>query len=156
MVNHSGGFQAPGLVCELQAYVLDAQQAAIGEGLGDIASDLGDILDWLRRLLAAEVTGTPVPALVVGGLSADELQKLSHNTKKFLNVGWIMPDASMGPTVVKLNLLRAFSRDVEIAAVDAHGDDTHMSPTDRDAMIHGLNRISSAIHALVCKRLNRT
>lgn len=140
----------------LQAYVLDAQQAAIGEGLGDIASDLGDILDWLRRLLAAEVTGAPVPALVVGGLKADELQKLSHNTKKFLNVGWIMPDATMGPTVVKLNLLRAYSRDVEIAAVDAHGgDDTHMSPADRDAMIHGLNRISSAIHALVCKRLNR-
>jgi len=140
----------------LQAYVLDAQQACIAEGLGDIAKDLGDILDYLRRLLAAEVVGTPVPELVVGGLKADELQKLSHNTKRFLNVGWIMPDASMGAAVVKLNLLRAYSREVEIAAIDAHGGDTHMNPADRDAMIHGLNRISSAIHALVCKRLNRT
>lgn len=138
-----------------QAHVLDAQQAAIAEGLGDIAKDLGDILNYLRRLLAAEVTGAPMPQLVVGGLNGDELQKLSHNTKRFLSVGWIMPEASMGPTVVKLNMLRAVSRDVEIAAIDAHGGDTHMAAADRDEMFHGLNRISSAIHVLVCKRINR-
>ena len=45
-----------------------------------------------------------MPVLSVGGFDAEELHRLSHNTMKFFGVGWVVPDVSMGPTVVKLNL----------------------------------------------------
>jgi ethanolamine utilization protein EutL len=139
----------------VQAQVLDAQLAAQGEGLADIVSDLEDVLRFLRELLGAEVSGRPMPLLGVGGFDAEELHKLSHNTMKFFGVGWVVPDVSMGATAVKLNLLRATCREVEIAASDAYGDESHLSPTNRDALLHGLNRLSNAIYVLVCKVVAR-
>jgi len=142
----------------LQAHVLDAALAARQEGYADIAADLDDVLRYLRAMLAAEVTGRPMPELTIGGIPAEDLHRISHNTLKFLNVGWITPDAALGPTAVKLNLLRAYCRDAEIAAVDAHGETggsragaTHLAPLERDRMLHGLNRLSNALYVLVAK-----
>jgi ethanolamine utilization cobalamin adenosyltransferase len=92
-----------------------------------------------------------MPELTIGGIPAEDLHRISHNTLKFLNVGWITPDVALGPTAVKLNLLRAYCRDVEIAAVDAHGGATHLDPLERDRMMHGLNRLSNALYVLVAK-----
>lgn len=139
----------------LQAQVLDAQLAAQGDGLADIVSDLEDVLRYLRQLLGAEVSGRPMPTLSVGGFDAEELHRLSHNTMKFFGVGWVVPDVSMGAAAVKLNLLRATCREVEIAAADAYGDESHLSPANRDALLHGLNRLSNAIYVLVCKVVAR-
>jgi ethanolamine utilization protein EutL len=135
----------------LQAQVLEAQMAAQSEGLTTVVQDLNDVLRYLRGLMAAEVTGRPVPALQVGGMGAEELHRVSHNTLKYLGVGWVLPDVSMGPSVVKLNLLRAHCRDVEIAAHDAFSTDSHLSAVNRDALLHGLNRLSNAVYVLVCK-----
>lgn len=140
-----------GALDKLQAYVLDAALAAQQEGLDGVAKDLGDVLSFLRNLLAAEVTGRPVPELVIGGLTGDELHRVSHNTIRFLGVGWVVPDASMGPTVVKLNLLRTACREVEVAAYDALSGDSHVTPDNRERIFHGLNRLSNAIYVLVCK-----
>lgn len=139
----------------LQAYVLDAQISAQAEGFTDVVHDLEDVLKFLREVMAAEVSGRPMPVLSVGGFDAEELHRLSHNTMKFFGVGWVVPDVSMGPTVVKLNLLRAACRDGEIAAADAHGDETHLTPDNLDAMMHGLNRLSNAIYVLLCKVVAR-
>lgn len=139
----------------LQALVLDAQVAAHAEGMADIVSDLEDVLRFLRQLLGAEVSGRPMPVLSVGGFDAEELHRLSHNTMKFFGVGWVVPDVTMGATAVKLNLLRATCREVEIAASDAYGDESHLAPANRDALLHGLNRLSNAIYVLVCKVVAR-
>ncbi|HOI10203.1 MAG TPA: hypothetical protein PK313_06980 [Myxococcota bacterium] len=139
----------------LQAQVLDAQFAAQSEGLADVVADLEDVLRFLRQMLGAEVSGRPMPELSVGGFSGEELHRLSHNTMKFFGVGWVVPDVTMGPTAIKLNLLRATCREVEIAAEDAYGDESHLSPANRDAMLHGLNRLSNAVYVLVCKVVAR-
>ena len=139
----------------LQAFVLDATLAARQEGHAGIAHDLDDVLEFLRRTLGAEVMGRPMPALVIGGLTGEELHHVSHNTTKYLNVGWVMPDASMGATVVKLNLLRAYCRDVELTAYEAFHGDCHLAPENRDQLLHGLNRLSNAIYVLVCKAVAR-
>jgi ethanolamine utilization protein EutL len=139
----------------LQAQVLDAQFAAQSEGLADVVADLEDVLRFLRQMLGAEVSGRPMPELSVGGFSGEELHRLSHNTMKFFGVGWVVPDVTMGPTAIKLNLLRATCREVEIAAEDAYGDESHLSPGNRDAMLHGLNRLSNAVYVLVCKVVAR-
>jgi ethanolamine utilization cobalamin adenosyltransferase len=135
----------------LQAHLLDAQLAARSEGLDDIAAALGEALDWLRRLLAAEVLSRPCPELSLAGFSADELHRISHHTREYLGVGFLLPDAAMGPTAVKRNLLRAYVREVELTAVDVFAADIHVTPENRDRMLAGLNRLSNAIYVLTCK-----
>jgi ethanolamine utilization protein EutL len=139
----------------LQAYVLEAQVAALAEGFGDVSRDLDDVLKYLREIMGAEVLGRPMPEPVVAGFSAEELHRLSHNTMKFLSVGWVLPDASMGATVVKLNLVRAFCRQVEIVAADAFGGESHLTPDNRDRLLHGFNRLSNVIYVLVCRTVGK-
>jgi len=136
----------------LQAHVLDAQIAAMDEGLDGLVGDLDDVLEYLRKVMAAEVTGKPMPRPVVAGFDPEELHRISHETSRFLDVGWVVPRASMGRTVVKLNLLRAFCRQVEIVAHDAFaGGDSHLSKEARQDLLHGFNRLSNAIYVLVCR-----
>jgi ethanolamine utilization protein EutL len=135
----------------LQAQVIDAAVTCRAEGLGELASDLKDILDYLRKMLAAEVTGRPMPELRIAGFSGEELHRISHHTLRLMNVGWVLPEPSMGAAVARLNLLRASSREVEMAAWECYADPGHLDPEQRDRMLHGLNRLSNAIYVLVCK-----
>lgn len=139
----------------LQAHVIEAAVAAGQEGMEDLARDLHEVLDYLRNLLAAEVTGRPVPELTIAGFTGDELHTVSHDTAKYLGVGWVMPDPAMGNAVSKLNLLRAFCREVELSALDTFDGDTHLSHENRDRLLHGLNRLSNALYVLVCKTVGR-
>lgn len=135
----------------LQAHLLDAQLAARSEDLPDIDAALGEALDWLRRLLAAEVLSKPCPELSLAGFTADELHRISHHTRDYLGVGFLLPDAAMGPTAVKLNLLRACVREAELTAVEVFAAKTHLTPENRERMLAGLNRLSNAIYVLTCK-----
>ncbi len=137
----------------LQAQVIDAGVACKADGLSTIVADLDEVLSYLRSIMAAEVTGRPMPKLSIGGLTADELHRISHNTAKYLGVGWVLPDASMGPAVSALNRLRATCRQVEIEADSAFGGASHLSASNRDALLHGMNRLSNAFYVLVCKAL---
>ncbi len=136
-----------------QAQVIEASVACHSEGLLPLVSDLKDVLAYLRAIMASEVTGKPMPRLSVGGMDAEELHRISHNTAKFLGIGWVLPDATMGPAISKLNLLRATCRHVELEADAAFGDDSHLTPANRDSLMHGLNRLSNALYVLVCKAL---
>lgn len=139
----------------LQAYVLDATVVAAQEGHKDIVGELNEILEYLRSLMAAEVRGSPVPELNISGFSAEELHRISHNTIHYMNVGWVKPSATMGATLTKLNLLRAFCREVELTALDVFEGETHLTAENRQRLLHGLNRLSNAIYVLVCKLVGR-
>jgi ethanolamine utilization protein EutL len=137
----------------LQAHLLDAQVTARQEHLPEVARDLGDLLAYSRGLLAAEVRSTPPPDLVMAGFTAEELHRVSHHTQEYLGVGFLLPDADLGPTAVKLNLVRAVCREVELAAVAAMAQDSHVPAAHREQLLHGLNRLSNAIYVLTCKRV---
>ena len=139
----------------LQAQVIDAAVSAGAEGHDDVREELSEVLRYLRDLLAAEVTGRPVPELTIAGFSGDELHKISHDTTRYLGVGWVLPDPTMGAAVARLNLLRAQARETELAALDALGADDHMAPAERDRLLHGLNRLSNALYVLTCKLVGR-
>jgi ethanolamine utilization cobalamin adenosyltransferase len=139
----------------LQAYVIEAAVEARREGFADVAQDLGELLGYLRRLMSAEVMGTAMPELAMAGFTCEELHRVSHRTKQLLNVGWVLPDPSMGAAVSKLNLLRAFSREVELASLDAFDGRDHLTAENREALQHGLNRLSNIIYVLVCKLVGR-
>ncbi len=139
----------------LQAQVIDAAVAAGGEGHDDVREELSEVLRYLRDLMAAEVTGRPVPELSIAGFSGDELHAISHDTTRYLGVGWVLPDPSMGPAVAKLNLLRAQARDAELTAQEALTAGDHMTPAARERLLHGLNRLSNALYVLTCKLVGR-
>jgi ethanolamine utilization protein EutL len=135
----------------LQAQVIDATVAARQEGRAELVADLDDVLRFLRGVMAAEVTGRPVPELHIGGFDAEELHRMSHQTMQFLGVGWVVPDSSMGPAVAKLNLARASCRELELEALACFDGTDHLAPGNRDRLIHGLNRLSNALYVLVCR-----
>jgi ethanolamine utilization protein EutL len=139
----------------LQAHTLDAAAVALRLGRGDVAAALTEILAWQRALLAAEVTGRPVPELSIAGISAEELHRVSHDTTGYLGVGWVLPEAGMGELVSKLNLLRAACRETEIAAAEHLPGSGHVREDDQARMLHGLNRLSNAIYVLVCREVAR-
>lgn len=140
-----------GRLDSLQAHVLDAQVAARQEGRTAIDGALGEILDWLRRLMAAEVRGGACPELVVAGFTADELHRISHRTAEYLGVGFLLPDAAMGPVPAKLNLLRTQVREAELALLDLPARDDHPGTELREALLRGLNRLSNVVHVLTCR-----
>ncbi len=140
----------------LHAHSLDASVRAIDDGRQDISQDLEGILVYIRNIMGAEVTGRPMPNLEVGGFTDDELHKISHNTAKYLNVGWVLPEPGLGKTVSALNLARALTRDLEIMAHEVFTDDSHMTQSNRQALFHGLNRLSNIFYVLVCKVVGTT
>jgi ethanolamine utilization protein EutL len=137
----------------LEAEVLVAQAVARQAGREPLVAELGEVLDFLRRLLAAEVVGRPCPTLEVGGFSGDELRRISHDTLHQLGIGFVLPAASQGPVVVVLNRLRALSRELELVAGEALARADHVDDPFRAAAAHQLNRLSSALHVLVCREL---
>jgi len=139
----------------LQAQVIDAAAAAGAAGPGAVRDELSEVLRYLRDLMAAEVTGRPVPELSIAGFSGEELHRISHDTTRYLGVGWVLPDPSMGAAVAKLNLLRAQARQAELGAQEALGGGDHMAPAARDRLLHGLNRLSNALYVLTCKLVGR-
>jgi ethanolamine utilization protein EutL len=139
----------------LQAQVIDAAVATSDCGHIDIKEDLREILIFLRGMLSAEVTGRPVPELTVAGFSAEELHHVSHQTTRFLGVGWVLPDPDMGPAVAKVNLLRAQARQVELAAEECLPSCDHMTVANRKAFLHGFNRLSNVLYVLTCKLVGR-
>jgi ethanolamine utilization protein EutL len=139
----------------LQAYILEAQLAAGEEGEGEIEKDIYQILEYARKLMQAEVLGKPCPEFFMSGFNADDLHKISHNTMRYLNVGFLTPDASMGKLIVKLNLLRAFIREVELCAIEVFDSEIpHMNQELKSGIVKGLNRLSNAVYVLTCKAVS--
>ena len=98
---------------------------------------LGEILEFVRELMSAEVNERPVAQKKLFGFSLDELHEQSHKLK--------MPVYTMGAFPVRLNTLRTRVRETELIAVR-----TFREP-QRDDIVHALNRLSSAVYWLFCQ-----
>ena len=137
-----------GLVDTLQAEVIEAQVLASGLGEMEFCGKLGEILDFLRALMAAEVKETPLPPPFLFGMDAEEIHRLSHEVFISNAKGKpVLPDYTHGPLAARLNTLRARTREVELCSVKVFGD-------NREDIILALNRLSSALWWLTCQRQN--
>ena len=144
-----------GLVDSLQADVIEAQVLASGLGESEICGNLGEILIFLRDLMAAEVKETPFPPLFLSGMDAEEIHRQSH--KSFIRDAEgkpVFPDYTQGPMVARLNTLRTRTRQVELLSVKVFGPKETASPElqEREDIITALNRLSSAFWLLICRR----
>ena len=140
-----------GKLDSLQALVvLDQVQIAEG-GCQKLVDDLGNILgrspgdDALRR------AGRGVQERDHHWSHPRELRERSHNPQKFFGVQYMqLPDYTMGRDYALLNQLRAAVRETEVAATEAFRVGNKYTRKD---IIEELNRLSSAIHIMMCMYL---
>jgi ethanolamine utilization cobalamin adenosyltransferase len=130
-------------------------------GEKELCAALGELLDYLRAMMAAEVKETPLPPPFLFGMDADEIHRRSQEGP------FRLPAYTQGPLAVRLNTLRAKIRETELIAVRVFGKvqagtaseeavPVDIKPADsippdvfpRGDIILALNRLSSALWLL--------
>lgn len=141
-----------GKLDSLQSLVVLAQ-AEIYEGGGNpqLIADLGDILGSLRELMRCDVLDEEFRRETIIGLTHAELRERSHDPMKFYNIRqMVLPDYTMGKEYALLNQLRTAVRETEVAAANAFREGQKYTRKD---IIEELNRMSSAMHIMMCMYL---
>ncbi|EET60708.1 putative ATP:cob(I)alamin adenosyltransferase [Marvinbryantia formatexigens DSM 14469] len=141
-----------GKLDSLQASVVLAQaMIKAGGGSQALLEDLGDILKDLREMMRCDVLDEKMRTETIIGLTHKELREHSHNPMKYYSIKqMILPDYTMGTEYAILNKLRTAVRETEVAACTAfHVDKKYI----RNDIIEELNRLSSALHIMMCKYL---
>lgn len=133
------------------AVVLDQAMIQAAGGSGQLIEDLGEILKDLREMMRCDVLDEEMHTETLLGLTHAELREHSHNPMKYYNIKqMILPDYTMGMEYALLNQLRTTVRETEVAACQAFHVDKKFIRND---IIEELNRISSALHIMMCRYL---
>ena len=137
-----------GLIDILEAEVIEAQVLAVQNNESEFCGYLGEILDYLRAIMAAEVKETPLEPPFLFGMDADEIHRRSHNAGgKLLQ----FPSYTQGPFAARINTLRAKVREAELLAVKTFGSKEEGVAAERADIILAMNRLSSALWWLFCE-----
>jgi ethanolamine utilization cobalamin adenosyltransferase len=147
-----------GIIDSLEADVMEAQVLASSLGEEWYCERLGEVLNCLRSILAAEVRETPLPEFRLFGLSGEELHAQSHDVQGAFGVVPPPPDYTMGPLAVRLNTLRTRLREGELLAVKTfwvhEGGGNSGGHCGREDINLAMNRLSSALFWLFCRFLS--
>ena len=141
-----------GKLDSLQALIVLNQSILVEEGGQEkLVEDLQDVVNSLREMMRGDVLDEPFEREMIIGLTHAELREHSHNPMKFYNIKqMVLPDYTLGKTYALLNQIRTAVRETEVAAATAFHDGKKYTRTD---IIEELNRMSSAIHIIMCKYL---
>lgn len=116
-----------------------------------LLEDLQDIVGSLREMMRCDVLDEPFRREYIIGLSHRELREQSHNPMKFYKIRqMVLPDYTLGKAYALLNQLRAAVRETEVAAATAFHEGKNYT---REDIIQELNRMSSAMHIMMCRYL---
>ena len=141
-----------GKLDSLQAQVVFAQAmiAFLGEQ-PKIIEDLEDVLRSLREMMRCDVLEEDFHNETIIGLTHEELRAHSHNPMKYYKIkAMVLPDYTMGVEYALLNQIRTSIRETEVAAATAYKEGNQYTHGD---IIEELNRLSSALHIMMCKYL---
>ena len=140
-----------GKLDSLQAMVVLDQALIAADGNQKLVDDLGSILDNLREMMRCDVLDETYCRQTIIGLTHQELRERSHNPQKFFGIKqMLLPDYTMGRDYALLNQLRAAVRETEVAAAGAF---LSGSKCTRPDIMEELNRLSSALHIMMCMYL---
>ena len=158
-----GRIKFRGCIDSLEADLIEAQVLASDLNESDILAKLGEVLDYIRSLMRAEVGETPLAPPVLFGMGADEIHRRSHDAGgRILR----LPSYTQGALAVRLNTLRTKVREAELLAVEVFGPGElppeaglrELSPetSPREDIVLALNRLSSAFWFLYCNHTDKT
>jgi ethanolamine utilization cobalamin adenosyltransferase len=148
-----GRIRFRGLIDSLEAEVIEAQTLASSLGAPWYVEGLGEVLNCLRSVLAAEVKEIPLPEFCFFGLSEEEIHAQSHHVRETFGMVPV-PDYTMGPLAVRLNTLRTRIREGELLAVRVFWKDGAGESGGREDIIRVMNRLSSALYWLFCRAVS--
>ncbi len=139
-----------GRLDSLMAQLMDVQLTAMKENDPQIAEALQEMLEYIRKILACEVKDEPLGEVKLLGMDSRDIRRASHHVKETLGIDHPVPDYRMGRLCVSLNRLRTQVRETELYAaaafMDASGNCSRMD------LIEGLNRLSSCVYILFCRK----
>lgn len=135
----------------LQADIIALQVLAEND-CPSMGQDLEELLACCRELLKAEVTEQPMPQLRLLGMDSDQLRRCSHRPKEFLGIDHPIPSSRQGMLCAELNRLRTRVREAELSAARAFTKPE--GGFARVDIIEGLNRLSSAVYIIFCRKLS--
>jgi ethanolamine utilization cobalamin adenosyltransferase len=137
-----------GKIDSLQAKLQKVQIHLSKHGEEKFSSELEDVLVLLRNILKAEVLEEDLGEHKLFGLALDEIQRQSHDPKKYYGISHFLPSVDMGIAMVELNVLRAEIRELELHAMKAFRNGVGVNRKD---IIRSLNRASSGLYVLMCR-----
>ncbi|MBR6224183.1 MAG: cobalamin adenosyltransferase [Firmicutes bacterium] len=136
-----------GKIDTFQAKTLEVQILADELGHRNMVNMLGEVNDYARKILVADLMDKPLDdSITLIGLNEQELRFVSQHPTQYFGVGHIAPSYKMGKLAIELNLLRAMSREVELAAINAFADGEVR--IERKDILRALNRLSSALYIM--------
>lgn len=136
---------------ELDSFIsqlVETQLWFIGRGYTGMAEKLEEVVVFCRSLMQAEVLEKKFEFPIMFGFDKEQLREVSHNPLKYFGVKHSFVSKKHGMSVAKLHVLRAKSREVELAAVNAFV--TVDGKCSREDIVAALNRLSSIMYILVC------
>ena len=137
----------------LMAEVLTAQVLARQEQNNALFDHLGEVLDFTRSILGAEVKDAPLPEIHMEGMDTAGIRYASHHVRESCGIEHPIPTADMGALAVSLNHLRTEIRETELAAAQAFTNAN--GECERKDIVEGLNRLSSYVYLLFCREVAR-
>ena len=135
-----------GAIDTLEAELLLAQSVLCKPYDGQV----GEVLEFARRLIRCDVLDEQVEDDKLCGLTAEELRTRSHRPQEFYGQPHFMPAAGDGEGVLRVNRARCAARAAELSAVAAFSD-REGNPTRPD-ILQALNRMSSMLYILMIRR----
>ncbi|HML36200.1 MAG TPA: phosphate propanoyltransferase [Bacillota bacterium] len=136
---------------ELDSFItqlVETQLWFTDRGLSGMAEKLEEVVVFCRGLMQAEVLEKEFEFPLIFGFDKEQLRAVSHDPVKYFGVKHSFVSREHGTSVAKLHVLRAKSREVELAAINAFV--TSDGKCRREDIVSALNRLSSAMYILVC------
>lgn len=136
---------------ELDSLMAEFLLAQTETDVPQLAQDLTELLDYTRRILAAEVKEETLPELRLLGMDSDGIRRASHSVKESVGIDHPVPDWRMGRMSMLLNRLRTKVRECELSAVTAFLQED--GSCGRKDIVEALNRLSSCVYLLFCRQV---
>ena len=128
----------------LQGHLIEAQVLGSQQGLHSLVQDLGELLDLARQIMRADVLDQDLTEVRLLGMEPAELRAASHSK-------WAEVTYRDGLLAARLNLIRGYVREAELAAAEAYIEGERVRSPN---LILALNRMSSAAYVLVLRLLD--
>ena len=134
-----------GAIDTLEAELLLAQCALCKPYDGEV----GEILEFTRRLIRCDVLDEQVGDEKLCGLTEQELRVRSHRPQDYYGQPHFMPAAGDGEDLLRVNRARCAARAAELSAVAAFSD-REGNPTRPD-ILKAMNRLSSMLYIIMIR-----
>lgn len=138
-----------GKLDSLEALIMQTQLTAEKDGYPQIAEELDEVMSFVQMILACEVKDEPLHEIRLLGMDTERLRYVSHHIYEEFGIRHSVPHYSMGEVCIALNTLRTSVREAELCAVEAFTVGSHTQRTD---IIEALNRLSSCVYIIFCKK----